>query len=262
MKKQTLNLSIGLIAFFLLTSSSKPKIDYYDKQYVKLKDSLYVGIYEVTNKDYKSFLNDLKLKQNNEELKQCNPDTNQWTSKIKFSYLEPFKDYYFSHPSYKDFPVVNITKEAANKYCDWLTNYYNSQPKKIFKKVLFRLPTEKEWIHFASALPGNSLPWYGNFAYDANLKYFANVKFENKGYGTFNYTADNSFAPSKCGRYEMNKKGLYDIIGNVAELTETGIIKGGSWDNLIDECGVDKNQDFQLPDPRVGFRVVMVIVEK
>lgn len=118
----------------------------------------------------------------------------------------------------------------------------------------------------ASVLPGHNLPWYGHFAYEANegkCYYRANVKFENQWSkeSNYEYGLDGAMTTSEIGVYKANKIGLFDIIGNVAEITASGVIKGGSWDNTIDECVVNKVQDFKLPDPRVGFRVVMVIEE-
>ncbi len=48
----------------------------------------------------------------------------------------------------------------------------------------------------------------------------------------------------------------------VAEMTADGKIKGGSWNNTIDECTIDKTQSITLSSPYVGFRVVMEIIEK
>jgi hypothetical protein len=52
---------------------------------------------------------------------------------------------YHSHPGYDLYPAVNISAEAANLYCAWLTEKYNEKPNGKFKKVTFRIPTEKEW---------------------------------------------------------------------------------------------------------------------
>jgi hypothetical protein len=38
--------------------------------------------------------------------------------------------------------------------------------------------------------------------------------------------------------------------------------KGGSWDNFIDECTVEKSQTYDGPDPRIGFRIFMEVVEE
>ena len=43
-------------------------------------------------------------------------------------------------------PVVNISQAGAEAYCRWLTKKYNDSNEKEFKKVVFRLPSKKEWL--------------------------------------------------------------------------------------------------------------------
>ncbi|TAJ11379.1 hypothetical protein DMA11_17210 [Marinilabiliaceae bacterium JC017] len=262
MKKSVLNLFLASFVIFLICSSSKSKKGDFEKNYKEVSHRCYAGIHEVTNVEFREFINDLKAQNKIEAYDKYYPDTTQWMKKFTNSFNEPYVEKYFWHPEMNNYPVVNVSKEAAEKYCEWLTFKYNSQEKRKYKKVVFRLPSENEWNQFASVLPGHNLPWYGNFAYDPATNGFnANVKFENKvaGNDKYDYGADGSLTTCKVGSYKQNKIGLYDIIGNVAELTNSGVIKGGSWDNTIDECVVNKTQQFQIPDPRVGFRVVMII---
>jgi len=73
------------------------------------------------------------------------------------------------HKAYSLYPVVNIDYEGATAYCEWLTNKYNGFAKRKYKKVQFRLPTQKEWEHAASAgKEQNTYPWGG--AYTQNSK--------------------------------------------------------------------------------------------
>ncbi len=251
---------VALLAF----NASKPLYKFPDKNYKEVSHRFYASAYEVTNQEFRSYLTDLKINNKTEDYKKNYPDTTQWMKKFPNSFNEPWVEQYFSHPGFDNYPVVNITKEAADGYCKWLTEKYNSQVDKQYKKVTFRLPTEQEWNRMASVLPGHNLPWYGGFAYEATAdKYCANVKFKNQWSETnkFDYLPDGALTTNQVGAYEANKIGLYDMIGNVAEITGNGSIKGGSWDNTIDECVVNKTQDFLLPDPRVGFRVVMIIEE-
>ena len=252
---------VSLMAL-LVFNSSTPKRKDSDKKYKEVSHLFYAASYEVTNKEFKEYLQDIKTRNNIEEYEKNYPDTTLWMKKFPNSFNQPMVENYFVHSAFDNYPVLNITKEAAEDYCKWLTEQYNSQAKRKYKKVVFRLPHEQEWIQMASVLAGHNLPWYGNFAYEPTSEaYCANVKFENKWSKTnkYDYNADGSLYTSQVGNYKSNKLGLYDMIGNVAEITNNGIIKGGSWDNTIDECVVDKTQDYQLPDPRVGFRVVMLV---
>lgn len=260
--RKTKNL-VALALAFVLFAASKPKPDVMDKKYIKASDVLYVDMYEVTNGEYRAFLNDLKARQRTDEYAACYPDTSQWMLKFPFSYIEPYEDTYFAHTAFRNYPVVNITQKGAEAYCQWLTDNYHQRADRRFKKVVFRLPSEKEWTAFAAALPGHNLPWYGNFAYGPDQKILANVKFKTfNGDGSFDYAADGALTTQAVGKFPANSKGLFDVVGNVAEMTQSGVVKGGSWDNIIDQCGVNQSQFYILPDPRVGFRVVMEVLER
>ena len=39
-----------------------------------------------------------------------------------------------------------------------------------------------------------------------------------------------------------------------------GVIKGGSWDDVFEECTFDKNSKLSAPDSRVGFRIMMEVL--
>ena len=56
---------------------------------------------------------------------------------------------------------------------------------------------------------------------------------------------------------------MYCIIGNVAEMTSVkGVAKGGGWNTLPEDAVISKSQTYEGPDPNVGFRVLMIVLEK
>ena len=262
MKKHFI-LLLFVSTLFTLTASKTPDIS---EKFVGFEKNLLISKYEITNLEFRIFLNELQVNQENDKYEKFYPDTAQWLDKFNYSYNEPYTYMYFWHPSYNNYPVVNISKDAINYYCTWLSKNYNSNPKRKYKEVVFRLPTEKEWKILSSPLPGHNLPWYGNFPYEENdkdcIELLANIKVKDYARDRYNYVQDGAMITVSVGAYKPNKIGIYDIIGNVAELTSDGTIKGGSWDNTLDECMIDKTQSFNLPDPRVGFRLVMELVEK
>jgi formylglycine-generating enzyme required for sulfatase activity len=116
-----------------------------------VKGNLYVCQTEVTNKEYNQFLGYL-LRSNQKSLyEKYKPDI----SGYKGSILTFFKGYHYPqvesketkyNKEYDDYPIVNISYEAAVAYCEWFTDLYNdTKGKKKFKKVNFRLPKLKEW---------------------------------------------------------------------------------------------------------------------
>jgi sulfatase modifying factor 1 len=51
------------------------------------------------------------------------PDTLCWRQKLSFN--EPFVDYYFRHPAYKDYPVVGVNWRQATEFAAWRTDRVN-----------------------------------------------------------------------------------------------------------------------------------------
>src|SRR5690606_32464452 len=110
------------ISLFTLTSASLPNLK---KNYVKFDKNLYASRYEVTNKEYREFLLDLK-KNNHALYAECLYDSTQWKKKMPEVNSGHDFSFYNSIPSFDNHPVVNITLKAANLYCEWLTNRYRN----------------------------------------------------------------------------------------------------------------------------------------
>lgn len=95
----------------------------------------------------------------------------------------------------KDFPAVGVTYHAANKFCEWLSAQTGH---------FYRLPTDAEWEYACRA--GTTTAY--SFGDDAAKL------------GDYAWFADNSeFQYQKVGTKKPNPWGLYDMHGNVAELT-------------------------------------------
>jgi hypothetical protein len=102
----------------------------------------------ITNLEYKAFLADLLASNRNEDYLTCEVHTENWT---KHGCYKLANDY-FQEKTYNDFPVVNISYEAAKLFCRWLeeeTGDYIRQNNLKLKSLRIRLPYDEEWVFSA-----------------------------------------------------------------------------------------------------------------
>ena len=274
-----------------------------------VKDKIYANEYEVTNGDYNEFLSYLQDNKLSDLYEQCKIQLDQYDEPA-LSFMRSYhtravptkKNKYFS-----DYPVVNVSFEAATAYCDWLTKQYNHTPDRKYKKVIFRLPKFKEWqlaaVGFKNAPSWNLseikgeirkfeegreigkkyesvivtlddpqvlYPWWGVYA-------LRNSPLNVRGcsLGNFKFppdvrpcrpdkmaTPDGFFMMSNVGVYFPNAMGLYDVVGNVAEMSdEKGSALGGSWNHPPEESTIKSVNQYSAPGAEIGFRVFMEVLE-
>jgi formylglycine-generating enzyme required for sulfatase activity len=71
---------------------------------------------EVSNQQYGEFLNSIE----DENLaEKYSIKTEKWIETLKYG--GPMAEHYHIHEAYLNYPVVNVTAEGAEAYCDWLT---------------------------------------------------------------------------------------------------------------------------------------------
>nr|WP_294859166.1 SUMF1/EgtB/PvdO family nonheme iron enzyme [uncultured Fluviicola sp.] len=254
--------------FELLSAKQKPTsilstvmdLKTLESNMIRVSGNIYMDKYEVTNGDYNKFLNNLNLSGQNELYQTVLYDSTQWIKgKYAAEFNNPMMDMYHWHPAYSNYPVVCISYEGAEAYCEWLTKQYNLQRKRAYTQVVFRLPTEQEWRTAAGS--GNTkaiTPFPNNQIQNDKKCYLGNIRTSQE-----RFFDDGGFHQVKVYSYEPNKMGFFNTLGNVSEMTgKKGTALGGSWFNLFEECTFDKTQTYSNPDPTVGFRVVMEIIEK
>lgn len=255
-------------------------------------ESFFMYCKEVTNIDYLECLHYYKLR-DKRMYQQLLPDTTVWTKDGLIG--GPLVEHYLRHPAYQRYPLVGISYEQAVLYCQWLTEVYHQNPDRTFKKVVYRLPTENEWIYAASGGDQKAVyPWAGWYMRDADGNIKANcinfgteTVFRDTLYqkdanghfvqvpiyralpydfmgaaGTFNDGADVT-APAQS--YWPNDYGLYNMAGNVAEMVaEPGITHGGSWRDPGAYLRIAQRQfytDQNSASATRGFRFVMEVIE-
>ncbi len=247
----------------------------YDKLYESAKIDLdrYEGVSRTMNKDY------------------------------HFGHWDPQKKEYVEGrgSSFLKHPAMDMDFDGALIYCEWLTTQYNQQEGRKFQKVKFRLPSQNEWTIAAlgmsepqswnwdeitvKALPtpedkklqefslrGQDVwyPWFhgGWSEYRFKLKnrhgcYLANIKTPDTISCPAGIKGDGFVFTSPVGTYFSSDNGLYDMVGNVAEMTqERGVAMGGSYDHVEKECTIRSVNKYSGADPRVGFRLFMEVIEE
>ena len=232
--------------------------------------AFYVYNKEVTNFDYLEFLYDLKSKGELGSLKIAAIDTLGWNS-LNFS-NQAYVQYYHNHPAYRDYPVVNISHEAAQMYCKWLGERYD-QKSATTGKFKFRLMEKAEYIRAARGDSETNYAWNSNSLRNSGGKIQCNFTqfgsediHRNEETGKLEIIVaprdfwDNGFsdilAPSVS--YWTNQFNIYNLNGNVAEMiVENGVAMGGSWRNTGYDVRVESEQKYIGPNPSTGFRVVI-----
>lgn len=77
------------------------------------------------------------------------------------------------------------------------------------------------------------------------------------------YAYDGFSMTARVGCYFPNDIGLFDVVGNVAEMiAEKGKACGGSWNELPENSTIQSVKNYNGPDETVGFRLFMEVIEK
>ncbi|MEO0340202.1 MAG: SUMF1/EgtB/PvdO family nonheme iron enzyme [Bacteroidota bacterium] len=258
----------GLLAvatLFLLASAPAPKkFDYFayvpsgdlfhedGKSYTSIS-GFFMATTEVTNAQYRTFLEDLKRQGREEELGLARVNERGWNDSNNYS--EQMAKVYFSHPAYDNYPVVNVSSEGAQLYCLWLAEKYNAVYPE--SEVHIRIPTPDEWAYAAKG--GHRMapyPWGGYYVKNAKGCYLLNFNHDEAE----EIGADGGVYTLPATAYFPNDYGLYQMSGNVAEMTSDGSAMGGHWfSKSIEEVKTTSKASFLGSSPFVGFRPVMTI---
>lgn len=269
------------------------------KRQVTEMDSFAIGQFwisktEVTNGEYLEFVKAIKRSGDTVKLRKVMPDTSVWL--FGKGYNEPYVRYYFRHPAYSQYPVVGVSLEGAKLYCAWLTEKYNANlqtllPKLIAQKIEFRLPTENEWMWAAKGGNENAIyPWASYSLRNTDKRFegdfMCNIRKLGDGFITYDtatgrpifkeysmdayrglagFLRDNASITAPVKAYWPSGYGLYNMAGNVAEMTATpGVAKGGSWFTYGYDAQIESPDPFQgdvKPKAFVGFRPIFVVIQ-
>lgn len=235
--------------------------------------SFLVSKTEVTNLDYRLFLKDLIATGKHEKYAVAKIDSFNWSKGKVLN--EKYAHYYHNHPAYEDYPVVNISREGAQLYCEWLTEKYNALLPSD-QRITFRLPLKTEWIRAACGDNLNaSYTWGKPYVRNSQGQFLANfvrigetsIARNEKGefvvepvYPDINDQEDlaDIIAPAKS--YWQNGFGIYNMNGNVAELLQDqNEVIGGSWYDAPYDIRNQSTKAYTGSSTTVGFRVVATV---
>jgi len=228
--------------------------------------------HEVSNIFYNEFLAYLKKNNQEEKYQIAKRQPEYW-------YSQPFEKTYDEHPAYNDYPVVTISKQGAELYCEWLEEIWSEKYPDFLIEV--RLPVEYEWVYAARG--GHDFapyPWGGYYYRNAKGQYLANFKKMEGGNITYDRKNDkyevvrdalpksiiNLMSPVQS--YIPNDYGLYNMSGNVAEMVSTNSLtggyrtKGGCFDSTARDIQIEGRDEFEgwtEPSKFIGFRPVISV---
>lgn len=155
------------------------------------------------------------------------PDTLCWLRDFGYSNNEQMAVGYYNSPKYQNYPVVGVSWNQANAFCDWMTkqkiNAYQAK-NKMAEGGKCRLPTEAEW------------------AYAASLDEAENSK--SKRDTESDPAQQGKIFPAYVSGGKKGKAGLYNMADNVSEWLITSYYEGG--ENFQNRF----NPDIQIGNPK------------
>jgi uncharacterized protein (TIGR02145 family) len=139
-------------------------------------------------------------------------------------------------------PITGLNYEQVSNFCKWRSEIQGNS------KVLYRLPSPEEWTKIAKLSEG------------ANAFLDSVEKFE---FHRFNYNFKGKSSLSLTFSSKSKKNRLYDLLGNVSEMTnKEGIAKGGNYLQYAIQCNPDSVQYYSKPEKWLGFRCLVVKINK
>jgi len=208
-------------------------------------DDFYFLTHEVTNKEYFEFV------------RATNSHYPVWMQSIEPLQVKNNWNYKRMGEALTapDHPVVGVSWQDAQAYCEWVGKKYN---------MIGRLPTEKEW-EYTARNGGEAVKFpNGENSLDNDQANLRDVRGKDK----WKYT-------SPVGSFGRTENGICDMAGNVWEWCfdvytgfsdqtskESGkrVIRGGSYSDFAWQCRASKRLVIPKSSgmPNVGFRVVLV----
>lgn len=181
------------------------------------------------------------------------PDTLCWLADFSYAANEPMVEGYFSHPAFRNYPVVGVTWRQARAFNVWRTRYNDAykDSRHLPHRLPYSLPTEAEFEYAArGGRIGTDYPWGGPYIKNAKGCLLANFK-----PGRGNYSDDGGIYTVNVKSYFPNDYGLYNMAGNVAEWTSSAFDESAS--TFVNDLAPTLEYEAKHNDPQVLKRKVV-----
>lgn len=181
------------------------------------------------------------------------PDTLVWLNDFSYAANEPMVEGYFSHPAYRNYPVVGVTWRQSRAFTVWRTRYNDAykDSRRLPHRLPYALPTEAEFEYAArGGRIGTDYPWGGPYIKNAKGCLLANFK-----PGRGNYTDDGGAYTVNVRSYFPNDFGLYNMAGNVSEWTSSAYDESAS--TFVHDMSPTFDYEAKSTDPAVLRRKVV-----
>lgn len=181
------------------------------------------------------------------------PDTLVWLNDFAYAANEPMVEGYFSHPAYRNYPVVGVTWRQARAFTVWRSRFNDSykDSRRLPHRQPYMLPTEAEFEYAArGGRIGNDYPWGGPYIRNSKGCLLANFK-----PGRGNYSDDGGIYTVNARSYFPNDYGLYNMAGNVSEWTASAYDESAS--TFVHDMSPTFNYEAKASDPEVLKRKVV-----
>ena len=198
--------------------------------------AFYLGIYEVSNQQFATFLNEMMVKQDTVHSWIGLQNIIDKASLISFTGTR-----YRTQYGYEDHPVIGVSYVGAYQYCQW---------------AQLRLPTEEEWEAAAQGGRKSALYPWGDDSPEGRANY--NQRWLH---------ADKAPPTQQVGSYPANPYGLHDMAGNALEWTkspyypyndsnlpvevrlslkERKVLRGGGFDGSDQELRITYRRNYEI----------------
>ena len=210
------------------------------------------------------------------------PDTLCWMRDFGYSNNEQMAVGYFNSPKYQNYPVVGVSWNQANAFCDWLTkqkiNSYQAK-NKMAEGGKARLPTEAEWAYAASLntiddeaekskksskkddgdeLRGKIYPAYVN-----NKAKKGDVGLYNMGDNVAEWMVTSYYEGGENFQNRFNPDIQFGTPESQSKFERRKVLRGGSWKDAphMATPNARSYDDMDATHSYIGFRIVVNLPE-